>query len=115
MKELAGSRRVKRSLFRQALETCTEVKEVAMKLANLVQKSPSSSDVVIQASRITASSGLKCTFDEKAALFEIDDDFEKALTTIHSALRAVQEQLVTLTGVARCPDGATGNKIRNNI
>ena len=86
-----------------------------MKLANLVQKSPSSSDVVIQASRITASSGLKCTSEEKAALSEIDDDFEEALTTIKSALRDVQEQLVTLTGVVRCPDGATGNKIRNNI
>ena len=129
MKELAGLSRVKRSLFHQNLESCSEVKEVAMKLANLVQKSPSSSDVVIQASRITASSGLKCTTEEKAALSEIDDDFEEALTTIKSALRDVQEQLVTLTGstaspeviatiphgVAKCPDNATGNKIRNNI
>ena len=100
-----------------------------MKLANLVKNSPSSPDVLVQASRITASSGLKCTTEEKAALSEIDDDFEEALTTIKSALRDVQEQLVTLTGstaspeviatiphgVAKCPDNATGNKIRNNI
>ena len=117
MRELSSSVRVKRSSFRkpQTLESCTEVQNVAITLTILVQISPSSLDVPVQAARITASSGLICTLQEKVALSEIDDDFEEALTTIKSANRAVQEQLVTLTGVARCPDGATGNKIRNNI
>ena len=131
MRELASSGRVKRSSFRkpQTLESCREVQNVATTLTTLVQKSPSSLDVPVQAARITASSGLICTPQEKVALSEIDDDFEEALTTIKSALRHVQEQLVTLTGstaspeviatiphgVAKCPDNATGNKIRNNI
>ena len=97
VRELASSGRVKRSSFRkpQTLESCTEVQNVATTLTTLVQKSPSSLDVPVQAARITASSGLICTPQEKVALSEIDDDFEEARTTIKSALRPVQEQLVT--------------------
>ena len=106
MKKLASTSegRVRRSSSHQALESCTEVKKVAIELTTLAQGNPSSPEVSIKASMIIASSEVKCTSKEKTALSSIDADFKRAIGIIEKALEHIQKELVTLTGSTASPE-----------
>ena len=80
------------------LESCTGVTTATKELVDLYLNNPASPDVLVQAARIEASHGLKCTSKEVAAISVIVDDFEDALTTIKLADKDAQDKLLTLTG-----------------
>ena len=101
---MASTSRMKRSSDSPALDSCTKIKSAANFLTTLVQENPSSPHVLTKALTITASSELKCSSEEKAALSELDDDFEKAVGTIKSAVKDIQEKLLTLTGSTASPE-----------
>merc|ERR1712051_596148 len=92
----SASRRVRRSGREE--ESCTSVTTLATTLTALVISSPSSPDVLVLSTQISATTVTVCTAEEAAALTELDSAFEDAVSTLVEAFDAVQEQLLTLTG-----------------
>ena len=93
VKSLTASRRRKR-----AAASCTEVNTVAGTLTALVIENPGSPQVLVYSAEITASSNLVCTDAEKVSLGEMNENFERAVDTLLTAISAAEEQLAYFFG-----------------
>ena len=95
VKELAASRRMKRS---EAAASCTEVNTIAVTLHNLVIDCPTSPQVLVYSATIIASVNVICTEAEKASLAEVDVKFEEAVARLETELNDAQEILEIMSG-----------------
>ena len=95
VKELAASRRMKRS---EAAASCTEVNTIAVTLHNLVMDCPTSPQVLVYSATIIASMNVVCNEAEKASLAEVDAKFERAVARLETEINEAQEILEISTG-----------------
>ena len=93
MKALSASRKRKR-----AAASCTEVNTVAGTLTALVIENPGSPQVLVYSAEITASSDLVCTDAEKVSLGEMNENFDRAVDRLLTAISAAEEQLAYFFG-----------------
>ena len=100
VKELAASRRMKRS---EAAASCTEVNTIAIELTTLVMNSPASPQILVLSDTIIASRNVVCTEAEKVSLSELDAMFEEAVARLETAKISFQQQLETITGGGLIP------------
>jgi len=99
----SSSRRVMR-----VATTCAEILEYATKLAEVASNSPSSPMVTTYAEKITGAGSISCSASEKASLTSVQTYLTAAAGRIDSALEAVQEQIMTLTGSTASTSMLTG-------
>merc|ERR1712223_1151311 len=95
VKALAGSRRQRSST---AATSCVEVISLSTKLAVMVIQFPSSPQIIVTATKISASSTVSCSAAEKTSLKGLETKLKDAADTLQTAIDAAQAQLQTLTG-----------------
>ena len=71
---------------------------IAGTLTALVIENPGSPQVLVYSAEITASSDLVCTDAEKVSLGEMNENFERAVDTLLTAISAAEEQLAYFFG-----------------
>jgi len=81
----------------RAATSCGEVINYVDMLVKMAENFPSSPEIATTAAMITAAN-VTCTAIEKATLTSAETKLNEAVATIETALEAVQEQLMTLTG-----------------
>merc|ERR1712038_435515 len=96
VKALAGSRRHQRSST--TATSCVEVISLSTKLAVMVIQFPSSPQIIVTATKISASSTVSCSAAEKTSLKGLETKLKDAADTLQTAIDAAQAQLQTLTG-----------------
>ena len=79
VKELAASRRMKRS---EPAASCFEVNNIAIELTTLVMNSPASPQILVFSDTIIASRNVVCTEAEKVDLAEVDPLFKEAVVVL---------------------------------
>merc|ERR1712038_1915253 len=95
VKALAASRRQRSST---AATSCVEVISLSTKLAVMVIQFPSSPQIIVTATKISASSTVSCSAAEKTSLKGLETKLKEASDTLQTAIDAAQAQLQTLTG-----------------
>merc|ERR1711936_247406 len=95
VKALAASRRQRTST---AATSCVEVISLSTKLAVMVIQFPSSPQIIVTATKISASSTVSCSAAEKTSLKGLETKLKEAADTLQTAIDAAQAQLQTLTG-----------------
>merc|ERR1712223_1139234 len=95
VKALASSRRQRSST---AATSCVEVISLSTKLAVMVIQFPSSPQIIVTATKISASSTVSCSAAEKTSLKGLETKLKDAAATLQTAIDAAQAQLQTLTG-----------------
>jgi len=81
----------------RAATSCGEVINYVDMLVKMAENFPSTPEIATTAAKITAAN-VTCTTTEKATLTSAETKLNEAVATIETALEAVQEQLMTLTG-----------------
>jgi len=93
VKELTGSKRIKRAVA----TTCTEVITKVKALVTVVQQSPAATIVYTYAVEISEST-VTCSDADKALLAAEEASLDEALTEIEDALEDAQDDLMAATG-----------------